>query len=65
MIRRHFLTTGLALAGGAMAGCSALGLGGGWTTLVDGATIKNLDGWSQVGEGNWSIVDGALQGKDG
>lgn len=38
---------------------------GGWTTLVDGATMKNLDGWGQLGEGNWSITDGTLQGSNG
>ena len=31
--------------------------GPGWTTLLDG---KSLDGWSQVGESNWRVEDGAV-----
>jgi 3-keto-disaccharide hydrolase len=38
----------------------------GWITLFDG---KSLDGWSQVGQSNWHVADGALiadkmEGKD-
>src|SRR5262245_11287624 len=39
--------------------------GPGWTQLFDG---KSLDGWSQLGEANWRIEDGAIvadQGKGG
>jgi Domain of Unknown Function (DUF1080) len=65
MKRRDFLSTGVATLGAAtLAGCGTLG-GGGWHTLLDGATLKNLDGWAPVGAGNWSIVDGTLQGKLG
>ena len=68
--RRQFLGTGLALSGAGMvlsgaglAGCANFGSGaGGWVTLVDGSSIP---GWAQLGKGNWSIVDGSLQGKNG
>ena len=64
MQRRTLLAASLSPLALALPGCAAIGLGG-WTTLVDGATIKNIDGWGQLGQGNWSIVDGTLQGKDG
>lgn len=57
--RRLFLSAGVAT----LAGCATPG--DGWITLVDGATMKNLDGWAQLGKGNWSITDGALQGTKG
>ncbi len=64
MQRRTLLAASLSPLALALPGCAAIGLGG-WTTLVDGATIKNIDGWGQLGQGNWSVVDGTLQGKDG
>lgn len=64
MQRRTLLAASLSPLALALPGCAAIGLGG-WTTLVDGATIQNIDGWGQLGQGNWSIVDGTLQGKDG
>ena len=64
MQRRTLLAASLPPLALALPGCAAIGLGG-WTTLVDGATIKNIDGWGQLGQGNWSVVDGTLQGKDG
>jgi hypothetical protein len=60
--RRSFLGTGVALLGTGLAGCAGMGSGAGWVTVLDGTS---LDGWSQVGKGNWSIVDGAVQGKNG
>lgn len=67
--RRIFLASTLtALGAGAvtsLSGCARPSALGGWTTLVDGSTMKNLDGWGQLGAGNWSFVDGSLQGKDG
>lgn len=62
--RRSFIATGTALAGSTLAGCASLG-GGAWTTLVHGPSIKNLDGYTALGTGNWSFVDGTLQGKGG
>ena len=57
--RRLFLSAGVAT----LAGCATPGSG--WTTLVDGARMTSLDGWGQLGKGNWSITDGALQGVKG
>ena len=33
--------------------------GGEWTTLFDGST---LDGWNVIGDGTWTLVDGAVEG---
>jgi hypothetical protein len=57
--RRTFLATG-ALA---LTGCATLG--GGWTTLIDGSDPNTLVGWAPLGTGNWMVVDGSVQGKDG
>jgi hypothetical protein len=57
--RRAFLAAPAAL----LAGCASLDPGAGLTTLVDGSRIPT--GWTQLGEGNWSVVDGALQGTNG
>ncbi len=61
--RRTFLAT--LAAGVAASGCANMPGGAGWTTLVDGATMTNLSGFAELGAGNWSIADGALQGKGG
>lgn len=66
--RRIFLAAGLGTIGAglaSLAGCVSMTADRGWTTLVDGATMQNLDGWTQLGTGNWSFVDGTLQGKNG
>lgn len=66
--RRAFLAAGLTTVGASMAGlvgCAGMSSGSGWTTLVDGSNMPNLDGWTQLGAGGWSFVDGALQGKNG
>jgi len=61
--RRLFLAaTGAAAA--ALAGCATPG-DGGWTTLIDGTNPNTLVGWTPLGTGNWTLVDGALQGTDG
>lgn len=65
MERRAFLAAAGAAAATGLAGCAGMGSGAGWGTLVDGATLRNLDGWGQLGEGNWSITDGTLQGRNG
>ncbi len=64
--RRTFLASGIAVLGAGLSGCAGGGgtLSGGWITLIDAST-NSLDGWTQIGQGNWSFVDGALQGKDG
>jgi len=68
MTRAYTTCAALALAGFAAVqlASQATGQSGpGWTQLFDG---KSLDGWTQVGEANWSIQDGAIvanQGKGG
>jgi hypothetical protein len=62
--RRTFLATGIAVLGAGLAGCAGSGLSGGWVTLLDGSR-PSLDGWTPIGEGNWSFVEGTLQGKNG
>ncbi len=59
--------TGAACLGSALSGCAGMGNAAGkpWTTLVDGPTMKDLNGYAQLGTGNWSFVDGTLQGKAG
>jgi 3-keto-disaccharide hydrolase len=63
--RRTFLATGIAFLGVGIGGCAGSGAEGGWVTLVDGTHPSSIDGWTQIGEGNWSFVDGTLQGKNG
>jgi hypothetical protein len=60
--RRSFLGAFLAVFGAGLAGCAGMDSGAGWVTVVDGTSLA---GWSQLGEGNWSIADGAVQGKNG
>ena len=64
--RRTLLTGGVSAMGLGLSGCAAIGLGG-WTTLVDGSSMTMADfaNWGKLGEGNWSMADGTLQGKDG
>lgn len=61
--RRTFLAT--LAAGVAATGCASMSGDAGWTTLVDGATMTNLNGFTELGAGGWSLVDGVLQGKGG
>ncbi len=62
--RRDFLGAGLAVVGAGLAGCAGSGSGNGqWETLVDGTRIP-ID-WRPLGEGNWSVFEGTLQGKNG
>ena len=61
--RRTFMAT--LAAGVAATGCASMSGGAGWTTLVDGANMINLSGFTELGAGGWSIVDGVLQGKGG
>jgi hypothetical protein len=64
--RRSFLVTGAAGAGLLLAGCAGVNTDAGWTTLVDGSRIPGAaEGWTALGEGNWSLVEGTLQGKGG
>lgn len=61
--RRLFLSASVATLGGGLAACATPG--DGWTTLVDGARMTNLDGFSPLGKGNWSLTEGTLQGQRG
>ncbi len=62
--RRGFIGMGLAVAGTALAGCAGRQYAGdGWQTVVDGRSVPA--GWTQLGKGNWSVVDGTLQGTKG
>lgn len=63
MDRRGFMGAGLAVAGASLLGCAGSGGSSDWVTLVDGKGIPA--GWKELGKGNWSVADGALQGKDG
>lgn len=65
MIRRRTL---IAAAGGAAAlgGCATGLPDGSWRVLVDGTKVPGAaEGWATLGEGNWSVVEGTLQGKGG
>ncbi len=66
--RRRLLGAGGAIlfaAGplGSLAGCASKLGDGGWTTLVDGTRIP--EGWKPLGEGNWRIAEGSLEGVNG
>jgi hypothetical protein len=56
-------TTTLALGAALLTGCAQSPLtsqaDAGWTTLFD--SHSNLNQWTQVGDANWRIQDGALQ----
>jgi hypothetical protein len=68
--RRTFLASSTALIGASvtvagLGGCAGMPGGGDWVTLVDGTKIPTVDGWTLLGEGNWSIEASSLQGKNG
>lgn len=60
--RRTFMAT--VAAGVAATGCANMP-GSGWQTLVDGPTMTNLNGFTELGAGGWTIEGGVLQGKGG
>lgn len=67
LYRRQLLARSLGLAaapllGAGLAGCATTP---GWTTLLDGPGLKDLNDWSPLGQGRWKIVDGALEGRSG
>ena len=70
--RRSFLanalataaTTAAATAAASLSGCAST-MGSGWVSLVDAAAGQSLAGFTEIGAGNWSFVDGALQGQGG
>jgi hypothetical protein len=59
MTRAFALTVGLLLVGHAAVRPGQVAIAqGGFTSLFDG---KTLQGWNQIGNANWSVVDGAMQ----
>jgi hypothetical protein len=62
--RRSFLAASAAVSATQLLGCATT-RGAEWITLVDGERMTNLEGWTELGKGNWSFVDGTLQGKAG
>jgi hypothetical protein len=66
-MRAKLIVVGSAVA--ALAGCSPgaepageLGSAGEWSTLFDGSSLA---GWTQVGDANWQIKDGAVAADSG
>lgn len=47
-----------ALVAGVLAGCTMMGPGSGWTTLVDGE--KGLENFDRIGDANWRAEGGAI-----
>ena len=62
--RRNLILTGFAAASSQLFGCGTL-RDDGWITLLDQERMNTLEGWTELGKGNWTVVDGALQGKAG
>jgi len=59
MKRSAFLACGAAAVASVLWGCSSLpGMGGGWTTLIDGE--RGLENFERVGEANWRAENGAI-----
>ena len=62
MQRRHFIAAGLSSAALAtLSACASRGRDG-WVSLLDG---KSLNGWNQIGNGNWRVEDGQTVGDRG
>jgi Domain of Unknown Function (DUF1080) len=51
------------MAGFGIQGCSSMGAGAGWTTLVD--ETGGQANFNAIGDANWRVVDGALQADRG
>ena len=59
MKRSAFLACGALAAASVLSACSSLpGMGGGWTTLIDGD--RGLENFERVGEANWRAENGAI-----
>ncbi len=63
--RRTLLASAAAAIASGLAGCAGAMQGSGWVTLLDASRNPSFDGWSPLGAGEWSFVDGTLQGKNG
>lgn len=64
-LRRDFLIQSASLLGLALVGGSVHAAEGDWVTLLDTTKPTKIDDWHALGEGNWSLVENTLQGKDG
>ena len=69
MLDRRLTVLGLCAAGAALFSQSSAAIAAparvssrGWKTLLDG---RSLDGWSQIGDANWSVADGVVQADKG
>ena len=65
MVRKAACMLVLCLTGFLSIQSSSMALGqagGAWTVLSDGKTLK---GWNVVGDANWTVADGAVQGDKG
>jgi hypothetical protein len=68
-MKRWYVTTLGVLVAFGIFGCAQMRMpfgGGGWTTLIDGAS--GLENWDRVGDANWRVEDGAIvadKGKGG
>ena len=64
--RRTFLAAALATPVTlTLGGCAVPGGNSGWITLLDAVAKPSLDGWTEIGAGNWRFVEGTLEGKNG
>ena len=63
--RRTLLAAAAAAIASGLAGCAGAMHGSGWVTLLDAPRNPSFEGWSPLGAGEWSFVDGTLQGKNG
>ena len=61
MQRRTALLAALLVSAAALTGCNSMG-NSGWTSLMKG---NSMDGWSQIGAGNWRTEDGMIVGDKG
>lgn len=58
------ITLAAVAAAATLAGCAGMGMGGGWTSLVDNG--KGRENFVEVGPAaDWALVDGALQATKG
>jgi hypothetical protein len=68
-MKRWYVTTLGVLVAFGIFGCAQMRMpfgGGGWTTLIDGAS--GLENWDRVGDANWRVENGAIvadKGKGG
>lgn len=62
MHRRSVIALGLTTFAAAASGAGPALAQGRWRTLLDG---KSMDGWTAIGDANWTVADGAVQADKG